>query len=117
MSPIMSTKATAMRTDIRFIVSRAPSPDQKMYAISRVGERKPGPRFASISVQWTFELPDGSWPSVLAGPVLIFLPLHMPDTPPPDHDTPPFRRTLLRVMAVQVATLLLLWLLQVHYTR
>ena len=41
----------------------------------------------------------------------------MPDTPPPDHDTPPFRRTLLRVMAVQVATLLLLWLLQVHYTR
>src|SRR5881227_3712868 len=29
MSPIMSTKATAMRTDIRFIVSRAPSPDQR----------------------------------------------------------------------------------------
>ena len=41
----------------------------------------------------------------------------MPDTPHPDHGTPPFRRTLLRVMAVQVATLLLLWLLQVHYTR
>ena len=40
----------------------------------------------------------------------------MPDTPQP-HGTPLFRRTLLRVMAVQVATLLLLWLLQVHYTR
>ncbi|HEY6156578.1 MAG TPA: hypothetical protein VIV88_03955 [Gemmatimonadales bacterium] len=41
----------------------------------------------------------------------------MSDTPPPDHDSRLFRRTLLRVMAVQVATLLLLWLLQIRYTR
>ena len=41
----------------------------------------------------------------------------MPDTPPPDHASRLFRRTLLRVMALQVATLLLLWLLQTHYTR
>ncbi len=30
--------------------------------------------------------------------------------------TPSFRTTLIRVMAVQVATVLLLWLLQSHYT-
>ena len=28
----------------------------------------------------------------------------------------PFRRTLVRVIAVQVVTLVLLWLLQAHYT-
>jgi hypothetical protein len=37
----------------------------------------------------------------------------MSDTPSPRL----FRRTLIRVLAVQVATLLLLWLLQIHYTR
>jgi hypothetical protein len=37
----------------------------------------------------------------------------MSDTPSPGR----FRRTLIRVLAVQVATLLLLWLLQTHYTR
>ncbi|HMC19783.1 MAG TPA: hypothetical protein VKH16_11160 [Gemmatimonadales bacterium] len=42
----------------------------------------------------------------------------MSDTPPqPDHDSRLFRRTLLSVMAMQVATLLLLWLLQIRYTR
>lgn len=40
----------------------------------------------------------------------------MSDTPTPDHASRLFRRTLLRVMAVQVATLLLLWLLQTRYT-
>jgi hypothetical protein len=39
----------------------------------------------------------------------------------PSHDAGPvsprlFRRTLIRVVAVQVATLLLLWLLQTCYT-
>ena len=37
---------------------------------------------------------------------------HMPS---PDADPRLFRRTLLRVIAVQVATLLLLWLLQTRY--
>jgi len=41
----------------------------------------------------------------------------MSRTPPPDHGSPLFRRTLLSVMAMQVATLLLLWLLQIRYTR
>ena len=44
----------------------------------------------------------------------------MSDTPSPDAGPPRprlFRRTLIRVMAVQVATLLLLWLLQARYTR
>lgn len=41
----------------------------------------------------------------------------MSDAPQPDRGSRLFRRTLLRVMAVQVATLLLLWLLQAHYTR
>jgi len=42
----------------------------------------------------------------------------MSDTPlQPDHDSRLFRRTLLSVMAMQVATLLLLWLLQIRYTR
>ena len=41
----------------------------------------------------------------------------MSDSPPPGHDSRLFRRTLLRVMAVQVATLLLLWLLQIRYSR
>ena len=42
----------------------------------------------------------------------------MSDTPPqPDHDSRLFRRTLLSVMAMQVATLLLLWLLQIRYIR
>jgi hypothetical protein len=40
----------------------------------------------------------------------------MLDTPP-DRGSRRFRSTLLRVMAVQVATLLLLWLLQTRYTR
>jgi len=68
-------------------------------------------------VQRTFELPDGSWPSLPESPVLIFLPLHMSGTPQPDPGSRRFRRTLLRVMAVQVATLLFLWLLQTRYTR
>ncbi|HLB38459.1 MAG TPA: hypothetical protein VJL31_17955 [Gemmatimonadales bacterium] len=34
----------------------------------------------------------------------------------PDAGSHRFRRTLLRVMAVQVGTLLLLWLLQTRYT-
>jgi hypothetical protein len=38
----------------------------------------------------------------------------MPTTPPPDRAR--FRRTLVRVMAVQVVTLVLLWLLQRRYT-
>jgi len=41
----------------------------------------------------------------------------MSDTRQPDNGSRLFRRTLLRVMAVQVATLLLLWLLQARYTR
>jgi hypothetical protein len=41
----------------------------------------------------------------------------MSDTPRPEHDARLFRRTLLGVMAMQVATLLLLWLLQIRYTR
>ena len=41
----------------------------------------------------------------------------MSDTPQPGHDSRLFRRTLLSVMAMQVATLLLLWLLQIRYTR
>jgi hypothetical protein len=40
----------------------------------------------------------------------------MSDTPSPDAGPRLFRRTLIRVMAVQLATLLLLWLLQTHYT-
>ena len=36
------------------------------------------------------------------------------ESPPPS--TPTFRSTLIRVMAVQVGALLLLWLLQSHYT-
>jgi len=47
----------------------------------------------------------------------MFLPLLMPDTPSPGLGSQLFRRTLLRVLAVQVATLLLLSLLQAHYTR
>lgn len=39
----------------------------------------------------------------------------MSDTPSPDAGPSLFRRTLLRVLAVQVATLLLLWLLQTRY--
>lgn len=38
----------------------------------------------------------------------------------PDDDAPDpgrFRRTLVRVMSVQVVTLLLLWLLQYRYSR
>ena len=31
------------------------------------------------------------------------------------HTTPPFRTTLLRVMAVQIVSLLLLWMLQARY--
>jgi hypothetical protein len=38
------------------------------------------------------------------------------DTPPPDASPRLFRRALSRVMAVQAATLLLLWLLQTCYT-
>src|SRR5439155_746545 len=41
----------------------------------------------------------------------------MPATPSPGLGSQLFRRTLLRVLAVQVATLLLLSLLQAHYTR
>ena len=41
----------------------------------------------------------------------------MSDTPQPGRDSRLFRRTLLSVMAMQVATLLLLWLLQIRYTR
>ena len=41
----------------------------------------------------------------------------MSDTPAPHQDSRRFRRTLLRVMAVQAAALLLLWLLQALYTR
>jgi hypothetical protein len=37
-----------------------------------------------------------------------------PESPKPA--TPTFRTTLVRVMAVQVGALLLLWLLQSHYT-
>jgi hypothetical protein len=40
----------------------------------------------------------------------------MSDTPSPDAGLRLFRRTLIRVMAVQMATLLLLWLLQTCYT-
>jgi hypothetical protein len=38
-----------------------------------------------------------------------------PDDAPGSQSSSLFRRTLVRVMAVQVATLLLLWLLQVRY--
>jgi len=41
----------------------------------------------------------------------------MSRTLPLDHGSRLFRRTLLAVMAMQVATLLLLWLLQIRYTR
>lgn len=40
----------------------------------------------------------------------------MSDTPSPAARPRLFRRTLIRVIAVQVATLLLLWLLQTRYT-
>jgi hypothetical protein len=39
----------------------------------------------------------------------------MSDTSSPGADARLFRRTLIRVIAVQVATLLLLWLLQARY--
>lgn len=40
-----------------------------------------------------------------------------PDRPAdPQADSARFRKTLLRVMAVQLLTLLLLWLLQARYT-
>lgn len=39
----------------------------------------------------------------------------MSDTPSPDADARLLRRTLIRVLAVQLATLLLLWLLQTRY--
>jgi hypothetical protein len=38
------------------------------------------------------------------------------DTPSPDAGPRLFRRALIRVMAVQLATLLLLWLLQTCYS-
>ena len=39
------------------------------------------------------------------------------DTPePPERKRPSFRTTLLRVLAVQVVSLLLLWLLQMRYS-
>jgi hypothetical protein len=38
-----------------------------------------------------------------------------PNEPPPE-TTPPVQQTLIRVMAVQLGALLLLWLLQSHYT-
>lgn len=40
---------------------------------------------------------------------------HSPEPGPPD-DAARFRTTLVRVMAVQVVTLLVLWLAQRHYT-
>ncbi|MGQ0538250.1 MAG: hypothetical protein ACT4R6_04835, partial [Gemmatimonadaceae bacterium] len=42
-----------------------------------------------------------------------------PSPPPSPPSAPPsrFRRTLLRVMSVQLAALLLLWLLQARYAR
>src|SRR2546425_1494350 len=75
---------------------------------TRVFRRRPAPTRG----EW-----NGSWPGLLEGPLLIFLPLHMSDTPPPDHGSRLFRRTLLSVLAVPVATLLLLWLLPTRYTR
>lgn len=41
-----------------------------------------------------------------------------PDDPHvrPDEDTHRFRRTLVRVMAVQIVSLIALWLLQTHYS-
>jgi hypothetical protein len=39
-----------------------------------------------------------------------------PPTPPADRPATPFRTTLVRVMAVQVVTLVVLWLLQSRYT-
>jgi hypothetical protein len=39
-----------------------------------------------------------------------------PPRPEDRATTPPFRATLVRVMAVQVVTLVLLWLLQSRYT-
>jgi len=41
----------------------------------------------------------------------------MSDTPPPGRGSQLFRRTLLSVLAVQAATLLLLWLLQTRYAQ
>ena len=38
-----------------------------------------------------------------------------PSQPPESHSTPPFRTTLVRVLAVQIASLLLLWVLQARY--
>jgi len=38
-----------------------------------------------------------------------------PPEPPSGHTTPTFRTTLLRVLAVQVASLILLWILQARY--
>jgi hypothetical protein len=42
---------------------------------------------------------------------------HAPVPPAPGAPPPPVRTTLLRVMAVQVVALLLLWALQAHFTR
>ena len=52
-------------------------------------------------------------------PVLPLRPYISAMTQPPDDapDTGRFRRTLVRVMSVQVVTLLLLWLLQHRYSR
>ncbi|MHB1191742.1 MAG: hypothetical protein ACYC6F_01745 [Longimicrobiales bacterium] len=38
-----------------------------------------------------------------------------PPEPRPGHTTPPLRTTLLRVMAVQIVSLILLWILQARY--
>ncbi|HSW31422.1 MAG TPA: hypothetical protein VLH75_18185 [Longimicrobiales bacterium] len=38
-----------------------------------------------------------------------------PLEPRSGHTTPPFRTTLIRVMAVQVVSLILLWILQARY--
>ena len=35
----------------------------------------------------------------------------------PTDDATRFRRTLIRVMSMQVATLIILWLLQIRFTR
>ena len=35
----------------------------------------------------------------------------------PNDDSTRFRRTLIRVMSMQVATLIILWLLQIRFTR
>ena len=63
------------------------------------------------------------WPHVGTGraplPVLPLLPYISAMTQPPDDapDAGRFRRTLVRVLSVQVVTLLLLWLLQHRYSR